>query len=758
MEGPKFVGTSPSDLRWAGDGSKLFFRWKAPEDQDDETSVYEISRSGGTPRRLSDEEARRIPPAFGRWDQERRHMLAAEDGDIVLADTVSGERRKLTRTFEQESDPHFNRDYSKVYFTRNNNLFVLSLAAGEIFQATDIRAPTPGPARGGSESDGATSPNRKWLEDQQKELFDVIRERSEREEKNKKRSEKLRQPVKAFTLGAQQTVSKLRLTPDEQYVTFTLSERATGARSTIVPNYVTRTGFTEDLSSRTKVGETPSKSRLAIWKIGSGEITYADHGQADRAASMSTPVWSEDGQNAFIVARAEDHKDRWILLLDVTTGKTRALDQLHDDAWLGGPGASTAGWMPNQREIYFVSEKSGYAHLYVKPIDGGQERALTSGNFEIYEPQISRDKASWYLTTNEVHPGERHFYKMPLEGGDRVRLTLNAGNNQVELSPEESTLATLHSYANKPPELYLAENQPQAPARQITQSTRFEFRSYPWKVPEFVTFNARDGATVHARLYKPDPIPQPRSFFGRRKPVLYPAILFVHGAGYLQNAHKWWSSYYREYMFHHILNENGYVVLDIDYRGSAGYGRDWRTGIYRHMGGKDLTDQIDGARWLVENHSVDPKRVGIYGGSYGGFITLMAMFTQPDVFAAGAALRPVSDWAHYNAPYTSNILNLPHTDVEAYKKSSPIYFAQGLRGALLICHGMADVNVHFQDTVRLAQRLVELRKENWQVAIYPVEDHAFQQSTSWADEYKRILRLFEENLKNSRQPPVASRQ
>src|SRR5947208_16481528 len=152
-------------------------------------------------------------------------------------------------------------------------------------------------------------------------------------------------------------------------------------------------------------------------------------------------------------------------------------------------------------------------------------------------------------------------------------------------------------------------------------------------------------------------------------------------------------------MFNNLVMECGFIVFDIDYRGSACYGRDWRVGIYRNKGGKDLTDHVDAARWLVKEHGIDPKRIGIYGGSYGGFITLMAMFTTPDVFAAGAALRPVTDWAHYNQGYTSNILNLPQKDAEAYRKSSPIYFAGGLKGHLLICHGMVDTNVHFQDSV-----------------------------------------------------------
>jgi dipeptidyl aminopeptidase/acylaminoacyl peptidase len=138
--------------------------------------------------------------------------------------------------------------------------------------------------------------------------------------------------------------------------------------------------------------------------------------------------------------------------------------------------------------------------------------------------------------------------------------------------------------------------------------------------------------------------------------------------------------------------------------------------------------------------------MGIYGGSYGGFITLMAMFTSPDTFKAGAALRSVTDWAHYDHGYTSNILNQPTQDPIAYRRSSPIYFAEGLKGHLLIPHGMVDVNVHFQDVVRLAQRLIELGKDNWEMAIYPVEDHAFVEPSSWTDEYKRILKLFNQTL------------
>ena len=367
---------------------------------------------------------------------------------------------------------------------------------------------------------------------------------------------------------------------------------------------------------------------------------------------------------------------------------------------------------------------------------------LTSGKWEVASAELARDGKKFYLTTSEVHPGERHLYTLPIDGGARTKITSMAGSNQAEISPDESTLGLVFSYSNKPPEVFVMPNTAGAQAMQVTTTPTEDWRSFKWIDPKVITFKARDGVDVYARLFTPEMI-------GARRDPTRPGVVFVHGAGYLQNAHKYWSTYFREYMFHNLLAARGYVVLDVDYRASSGYGRDWRTAIYRFMGGKDLEDIVDGAKYLTTAEKVDPKRIGVYGGSYGGFITLMAMFTTPDVFAAGAALRPVTDWAHYNHGYTSNILNNPQKDAEAYRKSSPIYFAEGLKGALLICHGMVDTNVHFQDSVRLAQRLIELRKENWELAVYPVENHGFTEETSWADEYKRILKLFDDNLRTA---------
>ncbi|HEV7892543.1 MAG TPA: alpha/beta fold hydrolase, partial [Pyrinomonadaceae bacterium] len=487
----------------------------------------------------------------------------------------------------------------------------------------------------------------------------------------------------------------------------------------------------------------------------SQQQTEGAQGARDREVQLFQLQWSEDGSRAVMLARAADNKDRWVLSLDPATAKTKVLARVHDDAWVGGPGSFTLGWLPDNRRAYFVSERDGWAHLYTANADGGEPTQLTKGAFEVSDVRLAQDKTKFYFTSSEGSVFERHLYAMAVGGGARTRITTMPGNNQTEISPDERTLAVVRSYTNRPPELYLQPNRPapdtpavaaQTPeVKQVTTSPIPEFFEYNWTDPPIVSFRARDGATVYGRIYKPT--------VARRGG---PAVVFVHGAGYLQDVHKWWSSYYREYMFHHLLAERGFTVLSIDYRGSAGYGRDWRTGIYRHMGGKDLDDHVDAVRYLVNEHGVDPRRVGIYGGSYGGFITLMAMFTTPDIFAAGAALRPVTDWAHYNHPYTANILNEPQDDPEAYRRSSPIYFAEGLKGSLLICHGMVDTNVNFQDSVRLVERLIELRKENWQIAPYPVEDHTFDRADSWADEYKRILKLFVEQLRPESGAPTSA--
>jgi dipeptidyl aminopeptidase/acylaminoacyl peptidase len=757
MRGPDLVGYPPTGLRWSGDSQQLYFDWRKPGE--DKASTYAVGRDGGAPRKLTDEDAKNVPPATGgRWDKAHRRVLFVDGGDIVLVDAIAKTRRQVTRTAGAESNPRWARNETHVTWVRDGNLFIAPVDAASgsamLAQLTDVA-----PRR----TEPRLNDSQRFVRDEEEKLIDFIEK--QKAEKKRTDAEQNRNRLPQFELQERQSATDLMLAPDDTHVYLLIAERPVGAKNTIVPNYVTTSGYTDDIQGRSNVGDTQDRRLLAVLNLKTGKSVWADGSfappvddqkppttpaasapgrRAERDIRWSMPVLSDDGRYAVASARSADNKDRWIVTVDAENGSTKVLDSLRDEAWIreGGFGGTGLGFLPDGKRIWFLSERDGWMHLYVLDGSVGDANAVqvTSGKWEIASADLAPDGKKFYFTSTEAHPGERHLYSVSIDGGARTKLTSMTGSNEAEVAPDQSTLGLIFSYSNRPPEVYVAANAPGAAARQVTTTPIDAWRSFKWIDPKVITFKARDGAEVHARLFTPEMI-------GTRRDATRPGVVFVHGAGYLQNAHKYWSIYFREYMFHHLLAARGYVVLDVDYRASSGYGRDWRTAIYRHMGGKDLEDIVDGAKYLVAAERVDARRIGVYGGSYGGFITLMAMFTTPEVFAAGAALRPVTDWAHYNHGYTSNILNVPQLDAEAYRKSSPIYFADGLKGALLICHGMVDTNVHFQDSVRLAQRLIELRKDNWELAVYPVENHSFTENTSWADEYKRILKLFEENLR-----------
>jgi dipeptidyl aminopeptidase/acylaminoacyl peptidase len=769
MRGPELVGYPPGDLRWAGDSRELFFEWRLPGEH--EAATWVVARAGGEPRRLTDEERKLAPGTDCRWDQARRRCLFADEGDIVLVDTVARIRRQITRTAATEGDPRFARGETAVTFVRDHNLFLAPLdGQGDLtVQLTNV---------GPKKKEPRLTPSQKFLKDEERKLLKHVDDEAARKQREK--DEKEREAPPKLDVDERQSVAKAALSGDGRFAYLLVARKARDARTADVPDYVTETAYAEMIHTRTNVGDAQEARRLAIvdstarkvawaWVDGvtepepepakKAEDAEAGGDEADkdedgaeaqpkpkgRQVAWSVPVFSPDGGAALAAVRAADNKDRWLVLLDPESGRGRVLDHQHDDAWLrGGFGAGEGyGWVDAGR-IWFLSEATGFQHLYVRGIGDPAPRALTSGRFEVFDARLAADRTSFVVTTNEAHPGERHLYRVAVAGGAPARLTSETGAHLAQLSPDGRTLGDVYSNGRTPPEVYLSPAGAGALGRRATVSVRPAFRAYAWQDPPVIAFRARDGVEVPARLFTPESV-------GAVRDPGRPGVVFVHGAGWLQNAHRYWSTYYREYFFHHLLASRGYVVIDVDYRGSAGYGRDWRTAVAGHMGRRDLDDVVDAARHLVDHEGVDPRRLGVYGGSYGGFITLMAMFTAPDVFAAGAALRPVTDWAHYNHPYTANILGTPPQDAEAYRKSSPIYFAEGLKGALLICHGMVDTNVHFQDSVRLAQRLIELRKENWELAAYPAENHAFEEAASWADEYKRILALFERTLRPGRE-------
>jgi dipeptidyl aminopeptidase/acylaminoacyl peptidase len=749
MKGDDFIGHQPSNHRWAFDNETALFSWNPNKGLTSETYYW---RTGMENPMVLPKELKYLEDIPVDDQKEFDVVYYIKAGNLYSYHKLTQKTLKTYVTSERLSGLTRGINPDILYFKKEDNIFSFNVEEGSIIQLTNFKKgkkPTP------------PSNKSNFLSEQQEEMFLFVQEAKElkkwNEEKSKQNSVKTL-PKEWYT---EWNYSFVTPSPDGKYIVFGLSETIPN-KPTRVEAFITEDGYTSSQNARAKVSiQNQYKTQLYCYDVQKDTVLMVDFSELSGIKDLPTyyeeyaglkdqekkmrnlrffnPIFNKKGELAIVDVRSQDNKDRWLVQLDLENGKIIELERQHDEAWIGGPGIGgfrgTLGFLKDDKTIYYQSENTGYSHLYLMDITTKKNRALTNGKWEVRDVTLSNDGSSFYITTTTSHPGNRDFYKVDIASSKMTEILVKPGAHEVVLSPDESKILVRYSYKNQPWELFVGENKQNANLTKITNSLSPEYNSYKWRDPEVITFSAADGHKVNARIYHPV-----------KKNKNKAAVVFVHGAGYLQNAHNHWSSYHREYMFHNLLADKGYTVLDIDYRGSDGYGRDVRTGIYRHMGGLDLSDHVDGRKYLIDKHGIDPSKIGIYGGSYGGFITLMALLTEPGKFKAGAALRSVTDWAHYNNGYTSNILNYPETDTIAYRKSSPIYFAENLQDKLVMLHGMVDDNVQFQDIVRLTQRFIELGKKDWDLAVYPVEAHGFVKSYSWVDEYRRIMELFDTEL------------
>ena len=738
MRGPELYGTPPTDVRWSPDSRWIYFNWLEPgSNWRSVPTAYRVrATAGARPEKLTPAQRDSAGPFIATpvISANRRYAAAEYAGDIYVIDYRTGVARRLTRTAARESNPVLSSDGRRIYFARDDNAFAIDLVSGLTTQLTDLHA--------GAEPVDSTAnmtPQKARLAQQQRDLFAAVREQIADDSiarANRHTLDSLRKPQPVY-VGRDRAIQSLSIAPDGRGVLITLRtpEKSTPVE---IPYWVTKSGYTEPRKGRTKVGDADARIELMYLPFASAKPARLHLFSNDSLASyVAIRGWNAAGSDAAFFAFSPDNKQRILYSMSSADGTLHEIETLKDTAWVGGPCSACAGWYDGGKRIWYVSEATGYAHLHTAAAHGGDVRQLTSGKWEVRDVTLSRDARTFDLVTNDPSPFDEHLFSLSTSGGTPDRITAMPGRHDAIVSPDRRMVADVYSYVNRPPDLYVMENKPNAPERQLTQSPSIEFLQQTWLAPKIVMVPASDGARIPAHIYRPED-------FGA--PANGAAVIFVHGAGYLHNVGNFWSEYPREYLFNQFLARHGYVVIDADYRASDGYGRDWRTAIYRHMGGRDLQDEVDVSKYLTATYSIPANRIGIYGGSYGGFMTLMALFTAPDYFGAGAALRSVTDWAHYNQGYTSAILNLPQNDTLAYHQSSPIYYAEGLRAPLLMAHGMVDTNVNYEDIVRLTERLIELGKTGWELASYPVESHGFLRPDSWTDEYTRIFNLFERTI------------
>ncbi|MFC3095605.1 S9 family peptidase [Alteromonas sediminis] len=766
MADPEWLGRQPENPSWSLDGKHMVFQRKT------QGSVlrdwYRISTDNNEQIVTIEDEARHL------FDADER--ILSPDGNMLVwryADSVFVKHRDASPLQIRKGG-----DYARLDWTTDKRLLAQS---GNRIVVIDPKTGVEKTVLTWAFADKpqAVQPPEDYIAEEQIALIDYIaKSRADRQVRfddqralKKANSAYSDEPV---YLPADHELIAANVSPALNYAVI-VSRETMDFRddSDIMPHYIQEDGRIAAVSVRQRVADAqPENHHVWLVNLATGELSEIGYqslpgynedvladvkrenaeakGETYEVNRLPRPItllrswywtepslkWHNNGQHVALMLEAWDNKDRWIATIDLEDKTFITQHRQSDEAWINYR-FNRFEWFNNAPTLYFLSEHTGYSHLYIKPVNG-EVTALTAGAYVVDNLTATNDDNFIYYVANKKHPGIYEVYRVNTQTIEHQALTDLNGLIDYELSPDEQTLLLTHSKVTQPPELFMASAVTSTPAKQLTDTVSDAFKSMPWSVPKIVAIpSSHTDAPIYSRVYLPEDYKQgePRK-----------AVVFNHGAGYLQNAHLGWSNYFREFMFHSMLVQQGYVVLDMDFRASAGYGRDWRTAIYRQMGTPEVQDLRDGVNWLVENANVDRERIGTYGGSYGGFLTFMALFNEPDLFQAGAALRPVSDWAHYNTPYTSNILNTPDVDPIAYERSSPIYFAEGLEKPLLMNAPMVDDNVFFVDVVRLVQRLIELEKTNFETAIYPVEPHGFVQPSSWLDEYRRIYKLFEDEL------------
>ncbi|HSK70622.1 MAG TPA: alpha/beta fold hydrolase [Pyrinomonadaceae bacterium] len=729
MREPSITGMRVESERLSPDGKSVVFLWNAegkmPRD------LYLASTSGGEPRKIlspqdllsqttktekedklnygliiKDEFVKARENQIGSlvWSPDSSRLLLSQGGDLFLLNIQESNAKphRLTKTQNPEVGAQW-LDDQRILYSQSGNLFVVNIEDFSLVQISREANP------------------------------------------------------QAFISIFNATASE-----NGEMVAYAVSD-GSKQRALFVPNYLDqftiaptfRRGWTEQ-----KVQVAKSDGSLE----NSVEIKLPKHEGVSYIRGLR---WLADNRTLLIDRIDKDTKRRQIFLIkspeNFKEENVFLVTEETDNKWVAPLSRIIEPNPKNANQFFFASEKDGFNHLYLVNLDeskfakgsaNAEIRQLTNGNWQIEWAKWSGENENIIYSSTEKTAAEREIFVLNPKNDSRNILSETAVNKGMkgdfQISTKSNLPVLLYSVSqwNQPAELFAficgecsgteAKNSP----LRLTKTTPENFLQRKWNEPKFISIKSKDNKQIPAKIYLPN------NFDKKKK---YPMAIFVHGAGYLQNIINGWNNYYREFLFNQLLTQKGYVVLDIDYRGSAGYGRDWRTDVHDFLGGLDYQDHIDAIDFMVENYAVNPNKVGVYGGSYGGFMAEMLAMRAPEKVAAAAALRPVADWKNYFASspiYTTERLGFPDKNPEAYRRSSPIAHADKLERPLLILHGLVDDNVHAQDSIQLVEKLIRLGKTPYfEAMLYPSENHAFQRPESWTDEYERILAFFEKHLK-----------
>jgi len=700
---PPLAGSLPTGLAWHPDSKRLtYLRHRSTEAPAD--LVATDASSGRETLLLSGEGVKNpttgkpLPLGDYRWSPDGDLLLVAAEGDLFLVQGKTGAARVLTRTPEAEEFPQLSPDGRRVAFVRKNDLYVVDVQSGRETRLTK------------SGSDTVLNGRLDWVY----------------EEELAGRSGKAFwwSPESDAVAYLQLDQARVPTFPIVDFLPVHNEVRTQRYPKAGDPNSVVRVGVV----GLGKDG-TPGPERLSSFDPNDvyvvPELAFTPDGRG-----LAFP-WMNRAQN-----------ELQLRLLGVPASPSAPLSAARtilterSDTWLNAPPPPV--FLKDGHRFLWLSERTGFAHLYLCELTGSC-RSVTQGNWLVdAQPsfagvggpvQVEERTGFVYFVATEKDPRERHLYRSRLDGTGRARLTKEDGTHQVLLSPDARYYADTRSSLETPPALVVSSADGLRTIA-VAWDKRPETSSFERGLYEWAEIKARDGSSLYGRLLKP------ASFDPQKR---YPVVVNVYGGPGVQLVRNAWD---RGALFDHLLASRGFLVWSLDNRGSRGRGHGFEAPIYKDMGRAELEDQLAGVEYLKSLPYVDPQRLGIWGWSYGGYLTLYTLTHAPSVFKAGVAGAPVTDWTFYDSIYTERYMGLPKENPKGYETSSPLRRAGELKAELLLIHGTADDNVHLANTLAFADALVKAGRPH-SLFLNPRQMHGFAAKENTIARDAAILRHFE---------------
>ncbi len=697
---PGLSGQLTRGIAWSPDGKRLSYFVAAGSAKAAKTELWEMDTQTGERRLLVSAEkldaalqpsTRAASQATGLarhaaaqylWAPEGKALLFVGESSLTWFDLKTQSTKALVSGDEPIADAKISPDGRWASFVRDHNLYVASIATGE------VRALTSGGREELREGEldwvypeelGITTAYW-WAPDSSAIAYLEMDER----------------PVSKYPI--QNSLGEPQETEWERYP-------AAGSANPIV--------------------------KVFVLSVKGGAPRQMDTGK-DTDIYLPRVSWLPDSRSVAIerMNRAQDTLE--LLQADAKSGASHVILTDKDSYWINV--SDDLRFLRDGKRFLWSSERTGYRHLYLYDLEGRQLAQLTHGEWEVIKlVALDEDAGAAYFTATEKSPLERHLYRVGLDGSGFARVTQDAGTHEINMAAGARVYLDTYSKVAQPPrqDLYRADGTKIAT---LNENAVPELADYAMSPVEFLTVKTHDNVMLNAMMITPP------DFDPSRK---YPVLVYTYGGPHGQVVLNAWGG--AIFLWHEMMAQKGFLIFAVDNRGSAGRGHLFEEPIHYRLGAQELSDQRDGVRYLRSLSYVDGARIGIWGSSYGGQMTLHAMFRDAGDFKAGFAGSPVSDWKLYDTIYTERYLGQPSVRVEEYEESSPVKNAAGLQGKLLIAAGTGDDNVHFANTLEVVDELIAAKKYA-EVAVFPGRGHGISDPPARVVLFRRVTQFFEDNL------------